>query len=93
MKNYACKECGSVDVFIKGRGEQKALVCGDCNTWQKWIGKKEMPLVERFIQENKQAPVKELGKELSLRIIFSEDMKQKILEVNGVDVSDKNIYL
>ena len=130
MKSYACDKCGSVDVFIDDRGRQQALTCGDCGAWLKWIGKKEMPLVERFIKENKttgQAPVKSfeevihfhrekednweiqgkakrkgfkdvddlryLGEEISLRVAVSEDMKHKIIEVNGVDVSDKNIYL
>lgn len=49
MKNYYCEKCGSLDVFIDERGTQKALICGDCGVWIKWISKKELPLVERFI--------------------------------------------
>ena len=52
MKSYACTKCGSTDVFIKDRGNQKALICGDCCTWLKWIGKAELPLVERYIEVN-----------------------------------------
>ena len=52
MKSYACTKCGSVDVFIKDRGNQKALICGDCGSWLKWIGKAELPLVERYIENN-----------------------------------------
>lgn len=52
MKNYCCTKCGSIDVFIDDRGEQKALMCGDCGAWLKWISKKEIPLVKRFIEEN-----------------------------------------
>lgn len=52
MKSYACSKCGSVDVFIDDRGNQKALICGDCGVWLKWIGKKEIPLVKRFIESN-----------------------------------------
>lgn len=54
MKNYACKHCGSIDVFIDNRGTQKALVCGDCGKWLKWIGKDEIVLVKRFIENNKE---------------------------------------
>ena len=52
MKSYACTKCGSVDVFIQDRGNQKALICGDCSAWLKWIGKAELPLVERYIVSN-----------------------------------------
>lgn len=132
MKNYVCHKCGSVDVFIDERGVQKALICGDCGAWLKWIGKKELPLVERFLKSNEEirqaaVPVKSfeedicfyrsrednwdiqdtaeevgfknvgdlryLGEELSIRVIVSENMEHKIIEVNGVDVSDKEIYL
>lgn len=129
MKNYACKKCGSVDVFIDDRGDQKALMCGDCGKWLKWIGKNELPLVERFIKEEKlgQPKVKSfeediyfhrekednweiqdkaeelgfrkpsdlrwLGSELEMRVVVSEDSKHKVVAVNGVDVSDKEIYI
>lgn len=53
MKNYYCEKCGSIDVFIDDRGNQKALMCGDCGSWLKWIGKKELPLFERYIKEKK----------------------------------------
>ena len=52
MKSYACAKCGSTDVFIHDRGSQKALICGDCCVWLKWIGKAELPLVERYIENN-----------------------------------------
>ena len=52
MKSYACAKCGSTDVFIKDRENRKALICGDCSAWLKWIGKTELPLVERYIASN-----------------------------------------
>ena len=52
MKSYVCNKCGSTDVFINDRGSQKALICGDCGAWLKWIGKAELPLVERYIASN-----------------------------------------
>ena len=45
MKVYACEKCGSTDVFLQNRAHQKALMCGDCGKWIKWIGNKELPLV------------------------------------------------
>ncbi|MFT8352181.1 hypothetical protein [Clostridium saccharoperbutylacetonicum] len=58
MKNYGCPHCGSVKVFIKERGTQKALMCGDCCKWIKWVGKNEVALIEKFILENK-GPIKQ----------------------------------
>ena len=58
MKEYKCPKCGSSDIFIDQRGVQQALCCGDCGAWIKWIGKKEMPLVKRFI-ESKQPRISE----------------------------------
>lgn len=54
MKTYACTKCGSIDVFIDERSTHTALLCGDCGNWIKWISKKEMPLVKRWIEYNKE---------------------------------------
>lgn len=91
MKEYACPKCGSTDVFIDQRGVQKALCCGDCGAWLKWIGKKELLLVERYIVENK--PSKEIDVPLTweeidqiviaLRLInkaFKGDMRDALEE-------------
>lgn len=129
MKYYACDKCGSVDLFIDDRGKQKALMCGDCGSWIKWVGKKEMPLVERFIKEMKSdnpivksfeediyfhrereenwniqdkaeevgfrntKDLRYFGEELELKVEVREDMKHKIISINGVNVSDKEIYI
>lgn len=50
MKNYCCDKCGSIDLFIDDRGNQKALMCANCGKWIKWISKSELPLLKRFIK-------------------------------------------
>lgn len=54
MKNYGCPHCGSTDVFLKEKGAQTGLYCGDCGKWIKWVSKSEKVLVERWIEENKE---------------------------------------
>jgi transcription elongation factor Elf1 len=49
MKEYSCPKCNSTDLFIRKSGNNTGLYCGDCGAWIKWIGKKEIPLVERFL--------------------------------------------
>lgn len=53
MKTYCCPICGSVDLFLDERDTHTALRCGDCGRWIKWVGKKELPLVKRFIESNR----------------------------------------
>lgn len=51
MKMYECPKCKSKNLFIRDSGNQKGLYCGDCGAWKiKWVSKKELPLVERFIE-------------------------------------------
>lgn len=52
MKIFACDKCGSIDVVIDDRGNQKALICGDCSKWIKWISKNDLPLVLTQIRNN-----------------------------------------
>ena len=75
MKSYACTKCGSVDVFIKDRGNQKALICGDCGSWLKWIGKAELPLVERYIENNSDIEKIEIN-------IFKKELNSYIQRLN-----------
>ena len=53
MRMYECPKCGSKDLFLRKSGNNTGLYCGDCGAWIKWVGKKEIPLVERFIESRK----------------------------------------
>ena len=84
MKSYACTKCGSVDVFIKDRGNQKALICGDCGSWLKWIGKAELPLVERYIENNSDIEKVEINifkKELNSYIQRLDLTKEEVIKI------------
>ena len=92
MKNYCCTKCGSVDVFIDDRGSQKALMCGDCGVWLKWLGKKELPLVERYIKdkESKDAFAKEIDVPLSLYELENMVVILRMcICMNGIQNKDK----
>lgn len=71
MKEYFCSKCGSLDVFIEERGTQVALICGDCGSWLKWVGRKELPLVKRFLEKNTNLNNKEIDE-------FKKDLNFKI---------------
>ena len=84
MKSYACTKCGSVDVFIKDRGNQKALICGDCCAWLKWIGKAELPLVERYIESNsdiEKVKINIFKKELNSSIQRLSLAKEEVIKI------------
>lgn len=53
MKDYNCRKCGNIDLFIKINGTQVGLYCSDCGAWQKWLSKDEQRLVEQWIEHVK----------------------------------------
>lgn len=54
---YACKKCGSVNLRLENKGITIGLYCNDCNSWIKWVSKKELAQVQNEIEKN----VKELN--------------------------------
>lgn len=54
---YVCKKCGSVNLRMEYRGSQIGLYCNDCNSYIKWVSKKELTQVQNEIEKN----AKELG--------------------------------
>lgn len=84
MKKYVCNKCGSIDVFVDDRGNQKALMCGDCGAWLKWIGKGELPLVKRFIASNSNIEKSEINifkKELNSQIQRLDLTKEEVIKI------------
>lgn len=82
MKNYGCPKCGSVDVFIEPKGNQTGLYCSEGCGWIKWIPKKELPLVERFINENKKEKSYETDINSQYKLMTLKDyLKQKKFEL------------
>ena len=85
MENFCCTKCGSVNVFIDDRGNQKALMCNDCQSWIKWISKKSLPFAKKFIEENKQNSNKNEWEEIS-------NICQNAVDKKGLDKEQvKNI--
>lgn len=54
---YVCKKCGSVNLRLENKGTATGLYCNDCNSWIKWVSKKELTQVQNEIEKN----AKELG--------------------------------
>lgn len=48
---FGCKKCGSAEVFIEPGENQKALKCKGCGKWIKWVGKKDLCAVEKYISD------------------------------------------
>lgn len=49
---YTCKKCGSVNLRLEERGTATGLYCNDCNSWIKWVSKKELTQVQNEIEKN-----------------------------------------
>lgn len=50
MKIFTCK-CGSNDIFIKDSGCHRGLYCADCGHWIQWLGKNDLRLAERQVEQ------------------------------------------
>ena len=48
---FGCKKCGSAEVFIEEGENQKALKCKECGSWIKWISKKDLYSVVKYISD------------------------------------------
>lgn len=49
---YACKKCGSLNLRLENKGTAIGLYCNDCNSWIKWVSKKELTQVQNEIVKN-----------------------------------------
>lgn len=56
MKIFECK-CGSKDIFIKDSGNNKGLYCANCGKWMQWLGKDDLRLAERQIEQSIVNPI------------------------------------
>lgn len=90
MKNYACKKCGSMDLFIKQNSGQTGLYCGDCGGWIKWVGKSELPIVEKFIEEQKE-DINNVQKEIK-EVNVDEELEQLCRAVSDYIANNYDKY-
>lgn len=45
-----CTKCGASGFLkLENRNTHTALVCGNCKSWIKWVGKKEIPKYEKVL--------------------------------------------
>lgn len=49
---YSCKNCSSTNLRLEGKGTAIGLYCNDCNSWIKWVSKKELGQVKNEIEQN-----------------------------------------
>ena len=85
MKEFACRKCGSGDLFIEQHGNQLGLYCSDCGAWQKWLSPEEWRLASNWINEYKKVTcestvlVKDLDEALQ-NLASAVQQTQKTLE-------------
>lgn len=48
MKQFVCRECGSVDLFTKTKTNNTMLYCSDCGAYQQNLGKSDKALFEEY---------------------------------------------
>lgn len=53
MYQRCCNKCGSIDLYIKEKGNQTGLYCSDCGAWVKWLSKDEKRAFEHSKENEK----------------------------------------
>lgn len=92
MGTYNCKKCGSKKVVLEESGCQTGLYCSECNSWIKWVDKKEKPVVLNYIESlnNKEEIDKdillEIGNILGQREMLFTIQKQALVNNGIVDM-------
>ena len=83
---FGCKKCGSVEVFIEEGENQKALKCKECGKWIKWIGKKDLHAVEKYISdmEISKAEVLSIGIGTSIDPYAARELPKSVPWTNDV---------
>lgn len=49
---HQCKKCGSVNLRLENKGTATGLYCNSCNSWIKWVSKKELTQIQNEIEKN-----------------------------------------
>ena len=47
-----CKKCGGVNLRLENKGNAIGLYCNSCNSWIKWVSKKELTQIQNEIEKN-----------------------------------------
>lgn len=82
-----CKKCGNSENFnIQYGPTHTGLYCSKCDSWVKWIGKKELPLYEKMVKSRKNISarenfVKNLKSSISVLGLSKEDLLSIINEI------------
>ena len=67
--NYVCKKCGRINkTFIKQKGNNTGVYCGDCGMWIKWLNKNEITLYGHENNECTKEPTEKDSKDLIIRL-------------------------
>lgn len=49
---HQCKKCGGMNLRLENKGTATGLYCNSCNSWIKWVSKKELTQIQNEIEKN-----------------------------------------
>lgn len=87
MKQFACKECGSIDLFTKEKGGNTMLYCSDCGTYQQNLNKNDKLLFEEF--KKTLEPVNKVANKVANNLQATEDIGSIVSEITNLIVAEK----
>lgn len=72
MKQFICKSCESIDLFIEEENKNIRLYCSNCGTYQETLNKNDKLAFEEY--KKSLAPIKRIANNLeAMESILNED--------------------
>lgn len=87
MKQFACKSCGSIDLFTKEKGGNTMLYCSDCGAYQQNLNKNDKLVFDEY--KKSLEPVKKIANNLQTMNGILNDDGSILAEINNLIVSEK----
>ena len=84
LKNEYNRVCGCEEFYTKqntkiNNGIQTGLYCSDCGRWIKWLGKEEVRLFEKYLEERKmEIEEDEFADQFDITKVSNEDLLEEL---------------
>ena len=87
MKQFACKSCGSIDLFTKEKGGNSMLYCSDCGAYQQNLNKNDKLLFEEY--KKSLEPIMKVANNIQAMDNILNYDGSIVAEINNLIVSEK----
>lgn len=95
---HQCKKCGGMNLRLENKGTATGLYCNSCNSWIKWVSKKELTQVQNEIEKNIKNTYED-DKDLTFEYenigkrVMYWNIQCQLLAIDNANISDGEKYI